>query len=331
MIFRDKTSAAVCVGGVAIIAAGFFMPPWLIDHFLSSLSRGLAVLGLMVLWRTGLISFGHGLYFGVGAYAVAFLYRNLDITDIFLRLGAGVLAATLLGWALGFILRRYRGIFFAMLSLAFSMVLYAVLVRSSIFGSTDGFTVPPPTFFGHSADLAGTRTMLLVVFSTFAVVAALAVHMYLQSTMGRLCTAIRDNEIRVDYLGFSVPAAVHAKYVISAALAGAGGSFMATVIGQVDPDSMINWTLSGELVFVAIFSGAGSVLAPFLGSVLFDLLRSNALLFAPHAWHFIMGATLLFIILVLPEGLWSLGASVRAAVARVFRRPARTAMGEQAK
>jgi len=84
------------------------------------------------------------------------------------------------------------------------------------------------------------------------------------------------------------------------------GPLTAMALGQVDPDSMVNWTASGELVFVTILSGPGSVIAPFIGSVVFELLRTYAFELLPHAWQLIVGGTLLAIIFFLPGGVWSL-------------------------
>ncbi len=100
--------------------------------------------------------------------------------------------------------------------------------------------------------------------------------------------------------------AIHVKYVISAALAGLGGAVLALSVGQVDPDSMVNWTVSGELLFVTILSGPGSVAAPFIGSLIYELIRTYAFEWLPHAWQLIVGATLLGIIFFLPGGVWSL-------------------------
>jgi branched-chain amino acid transport system permease protein len=302
----DVTTATLIAVSALLIVAAPLVPSWLVDQLLSGLALGLAVLGVMLLWRMGLISFGHGLYFGVGAYSTAFLYKYFGLTSFFVSLVTGIMAATLLGFVLGFLVRRYRGIFFAMLNLGLSMILYAILVKSSAFGSTDGFSVPPPSFFGKTFATDETRIALLFLLVLFSLGAGLALHRFLRSTLGQLTAAIRDNELRVDYLGFPGPVAVHIMYVISAALAGAGGTFMATVVGQVDPDSMVNWYLSGELVFVAVFSGAGSVIAPLVGSILFVLARGYALEIAPDGWQMIMGGVLLGTIMLLPGGVWSL-------------------------
>jgi branched-chain amino acid transport system permease protein len=257
----------------------------------------------MVLWRTGLVSFGHAFYFGLGAYAVAVVDIQFGVTDVLARLLIGAVVSGIAGFLLGFILRNYRDIFFAMLNTAISMVLYGIVVKTESLGSTDGFAISLPTIFGVSPE---TKYPLFVIITLVGVIAALGVNYYLKSTVGRLSTAIRDNEIRVEYLGYSVAQAIHLKYTLSTILAGGAGALMAMSLGQVDPDSMINWTVSGELVFVTILSGPGNVLAPFIGSLVFEVLRTYAFELAPQAWQLIMGATFLTIIFFLPGGIWSL-------------------------
>jgi len=302
-MLRDNTSKTVLFGGLALICVMFFAPNWIINQFMFGFSRALAILGLLVLWRTGLVSFGHAFYFGLGAYAVAILDIQLGVTDVFLRLLGGAIVAGLAGFLFGFIMRNYRDIFFAMLNTAISMVLYGIIVKTEVLGSTDGFAISLPTILGVAPE---TKYPLFVIITLIAILSALLVNYYLKTTVGRLTTAIRDNEIRVEYLGFSVAHAIHLKYTISAILAGAAGALMAMSLGQVDPDSMINWTVSGELVFVTILSGPGNVIAPFIGSLVFEILRTYAFELAPQAWQLIVGATFLTIIFFLPGGIWSL-------------------------
>jgi ABC-type branched-subunit amino acid transport system permease subunit len=206
---------------------------------------------------------------------------------------------------LGFLLRQYRDIFFAMLSLAFSMILYGSLVKSETLGSTDGFAVLEPRFLGWAPAAASGKHVLFLLTAAAAALGAWVVHRYLASPMGHLSTAIRDNEIRVEYLGYSVRRAIHVKYVLAAALSGAGGALVALAVGHIDPE-MAYWTASGEFVFVTILSGAGSVLAPFVGSALFEVLRTYATDYAPYSWQMVLGVCLLLLILFLPDGVWSL-------------------------
>lgn len=299
----DKTVRWTLLGFFVLAVAGNFMPNWVQNNLMFGLARGLAVLGLMVLWRTGLISFGHALYFGIGAYAVALADKHFGVSDIFVRLAIAMGASAFMGLCLGFILRKYRSIFFAMLSLAFSMVLYGVLVKVEALGSTDGFSVSATSILGWMPESKYTLFCAIIVACA---VSACMVQYYLKTGLGALTTAIRDNELRVEYLGYSVAKAIHYKYVISATLAGASGAMMAMALGQVDPDSMVNWTVSGELVFITVMAGPGSVIAPFIGGVVFEFLRTYAFEWAPHAWQLIVGGTLLAIIFFLPMGLWSL-------------------------
>lgn len=308
---KDWTIAGLTLGLIAAIVMGFLVPDWFLNVITISFARALAVLGLLVLWRAGLVSFGHALYYGLGAYTVALLGKTLGLTEVALLIPAALVVSGLVGFGLGFILRRYREIFFAMLSLAFSMILYGVLVKTEALGSTDGFSVSSPTFLGMTFDeVRQNKLAFYVLICGIGYIAAILVHKYLRSTLGQLTSAIRDNEIRVEYLGYSVSKAIHVKYTISAALAGVAGAALALTLNQVDPDSMVNWTASGELVFVTILSGTGSVAAPFIGSIIFDLIRTYAFQWAPHAWQLIVGGCLLAIIFFLPGGVWSLLARI---------------------
>lgn len=285
---------------------GALLPDWAIFLGIISLAKGLVVLGLMLLWRTGLVSFGQGLFYGAGAYTVGVLPQYVAITDALLLVAISAIGAGLLAFLLGFLLRRYREIFFAMLCMAFSMIFYGVLVKSESLGSTDGFNVVQTSYFGYApADPEEMQRILYVVTAIAAWLACLFVNRYLSSTMGSLTRAIRDNELRVEYLGFSAKEAVHFKFVIAGLLAGAGGALAAIAIGHVDPE-MVWWIQSGEFVFVTILSGVGNVLAPLLGSIVFEILRTFAIQYAPNAWQFVVGGCLLAVIMFLPGGLWSL-------------------------
>jgi branched-chain amino acid transport system permease protein len=200
-----------------------------------------------------------------------------------------------------------------MLSLALSMILYGVLVKSETLGSTDGVNVAQASFFGfrpHGPDY----TFALFWLSLGMVFWAwLGVSVYLGSVAGQLAGAIRDNEIRVEYLGISVTRLVHLKLTISAALAGAGGALAALSISHVDPQ-MAYWTTSGGFVFVTILAGAASVPAAFLGALLFEIVRTIAVALLPGGWQLILGSVLLLTILFVPEGLGSLVVRKRATV-----------------
>jgi ABC-type branched-subunit amino acid transport system permease subunit len=311
MKHRDRTRQVLAISFLALLISGPFLPQWALFLATLSMAKGLVVLGLLLLMRAGLVSFGQGLYYCLGAYAVGTLGQFLRISDALLMLLFAIVASCAVAAVLGLLLAAYRSIFFAMLSLAFSMVLYGLLVKSSALGSTDGFNIAVRRIAGLSLDEHG-RYLFFALSLILALSASLGVHGFLRSNVGRLAAAVRDNELRVEYLGASVRAVVYFNILIAAALAGLGGGLTALVVGHIDPD-MAYWTTSGEFVFIAILSGTGSVLAPFLGSLAFEVLRSFAYQYSPNTWQMVVGFAMLFVIALLPSGLWSIFALRRRA------------------
>jgi ABC-type branched-subunit amino acid transport system permease subunit len=145
---------------------------------------------------------------------------------------------------------------------------------------------------------------VLLSAAAVALAAALLVHRYLDTPLGRLAPAIKDNEIRVEYMGASARRAVHVKYVIAGGLAGIGGALAATAVGHIDPE-MAYWTTSGEFIFIAILAGTGSVIAPFAGALLYGVIHTMAYDLSPNTWQMTLGVALLLLIVFLPSGLWS--------------------------
>jgi len=300
-----KAAAAGAVALAALVAVALLAPQWLVFMTMLVLAKGVVVLGLLVLMRTGLVSFGQGLYFGIGAYAAALLSHHFRIADAAVMLAAGAVAAGLTAALLGLLLARYREIFFAMLSLAVSMILYGLLVKSSALGSTDGFNLHARSFLGIALAAGTERRVFLIAGAVCALVAALLVHRLFDGHWGRLATAVRDNELRVSYLGASPYRVVYVNYLIAGTLAGLGGALVALAVGHVDPETAY-WTTSGEFVFIAILGGTQSIAAPFMAAAIFEALRTVASQYAPNVWQMSLGLGMLVIIMFLPAGLWSL-------------------------
>ncbi len=306
-------AGSTVVGALAFVALGLlapWLPPWLISLATIAFANALVVLGLIILWRTGLVPFGQALFYAIGAYVVALLGKYTPIRDVFFVVIAGAIAAGIVAYLVGFLLARYREIFFAMLSLAMSMILYGVLVKTETLGSTDGFHVEVGSFLGWRPKGAMRNLMIFWVVLGFCAAAAWLVARYFRSVAGSLTHPIRDNEIRVEFLGISVDRLIHLKLVVSGVLAGIGGALAALAVQHVDPQ-MAYWTTSGGFVFVTILAGAGSVAAAFVGSLLFELVRSIAVTLVPGEWQMILGTALLLTILFLPEGLGSLVGRLR--------------------
>jgi len=290
---------------VLVAAAAPFLPAWIVSLATIAFANALVVLGLIILWRAGLVPFGQALYYAIGAYSVALMGRYTTLRDVFLLILIAALASGILAYLTGLLLARYREIFFAMLSLAMSMILYGVLVKTETLGSTDGFHVETPTLFGASPRGATALLVLFWLVLAFSAVSAFLVSRYFRSVAGALAVPVRDNEIRLEFLGISVDRLIHLKLVIAGILAGIGGALAALAIAHVDPN-MAYWTTSGGFVFVTILAGTGSVAAAFVGSFVFEFLRSIAVDVMPGTWQMILGSALLLTILFLPEGLGSL-------------------------
>jgi len=301
----DRTPLLIAAIAAILLLGGPWLPQWAMFIVTIAFAKGLVALGLMLLLRAGLVSFGQALYYCLGAYAAGALGRFLGIGDVFLQMLAGAAAAGLTAFVLGCLLAKYRGIFFGLLSLALSMILYGLLVKNEALGSTDGFNILPSTLFGIRPGPAWVRYAVLASAAVVAFGLALAVHRYLQTPLGRLAPAIKDNEIRVEYMGASARRAVHVKYVIAALLAGVGGALAATTVGHIDPE-MSFWTTSGEFIFITILAGTRSVVAPFAGALLYGAIHTTAYDLSPNTWQMSLGISLLLIIVFLPEGLWSL-------------------------
>ncbi len=287
-----------------LLAVGPLIPQWAIFIITIAFAKGLVALGLMLLLRAGLISFGQALYYCLGAYAAGALGRFMGISDVLAQMLAGALVAGFAAFILGFLLAKYRGIFFGLLSLALSMILYGLLVKNEALGSTDGFNILPSTLFGLRPGPEWVRYVVLAAAAVVSFMLALVVHRYLATPLGRLAPAIKDNEIRVEYMGASARRAVHVKYVIAAVLAGVGGALAATTVGHIDPE-MAFWTTSGEFIFITILAGTGSVVAPFAGALIYGVIHTTAYDLSPNTWQMSLGLALLLIIVFLPEGLWS--------------------------
>ena len=296
-------------GGVlltaALLVAGWFMPKWLTFLLTMAASHGLVSLGIVLLMRGGVVPFGQGLVFAAGGYSAALAFNRLGITDALGLALIGGAAATLVAAPFAPLLSRYRGIFFAMLTLALSMVAYGVLVKTEALGGSDGFNMGRATLFGQALPDARVGYLLFAVTIVIAAALALLARIYCDSTRGLVTQAVRENELRVEYLGGSVREAVAINFVLAAFVGGCGGALTVMSLGHIDPNFSY-WTTSGEFVFVAILGGSQSMLAVFVASTVLEVVRSFSSSYFPNTWQLALGLFLLFVIRFLPRGIGSL-------------------------
>ncbi|WP_255428378.1 branched-chain amino acid ABC transporter permease [Ramlibacter cellulosilyticus] len=300
-----STVLATAAGLAFLLAAGALAPRWLTSLATLALANGLVSLGIVVMMRSGVVPFGQGLVFASGGYAAALLFNKAGITDMVLLSALGGAAASLVAAPFAPLLARYRGIFFAMLTLALSMVLYGLLMKTETLGGSDGFNVSRGTLFGWKPPDGAAHYTLWAVTSAIVCLLAGWVRIYCHSQRGLLSLGVRDNELRVEYLGTSVANIVAWNYLIAAALGGVGGALAVLALGHIDPNFSY-WTTSGEFVFVAILAGHHSVVAVLASSFLLELVRSFSSAYFPNTWQLALGLFLLLVIRFLPDGLGAL-------------------------
>jgi ABC-type branched-subunit amino acid transport system permease subunit len=287
-----------------LIIMGLFIPNWLVFVITKAIAYGLVALGIVTLMRGGLVSFGQGFVFAIGGYTAGLLGTQAGLTDAILLLFISFLFTGFVGLIIGPLLARYRDIFFAMLSLAFSMVLYGVLIKIDAIGGSDGFVLPESTYFGILPSTEYADYMLYLVSIILTGIVSILLRYYYNSTPGLIALAVRENELRVEYLGASAFTVTVLNFTIAAGLGGMGGALNGIALGHIDPEFSY-WTTSGEFVFISILAGYLSVPAVFLAALLLELVRSFSGRYFPDTWQLILGIFLILSIIYIPTGIGS--------------------------
>jgi branched-chain amino acid transport system permease protein len=253
----------------------------------------------LLMGYTGLVSFGHAAFFGLGAYATAILLER-GVTSLWACLGFAVVVVGLYALVVAYFATARRGIYFALLTLIFAEVVFTFFRYTQTFGGSDGIQgVPAPTLVPGVALDTPLRNYYLVVaflFGTYALGRVLVT-----SHFGRVLVAIRENEDRARFLGYNVQRYKMAVCMISALLTGIGGALYPGRSAFATPDLML-WTVSGELIIMVMIGGLGTLTGPILGGAFFVVLQEKVSSYV--SWYFIViGLVLVFIVLFMPKGL----------------------------
>lgn len=261
----------------------------------------------VLLGYTGLLSFGHAAFFGGAAYAVGFAIRYGGINEVFLLLPIGILAAAALAVVIGYISVRHTEVYYSLLMLALSFLLYVLMVKLYTYtGGTDGVPIPTPTVagidyvaaWGYNGYLQGILYYIILVS---VVVSIGLMWVFMHSPFGLTLKTIRDSPARARAIGIPVVRYRWYATIVSGMFTGVGGVMYALLNSHITPDTVLHWSRSGELAFMAVLGGIGSFFGPVAGAGAFILLRSEAQQLTEY-WHFVMGAVLFLIIVFEPEG-----------------------------
>jgi branched-chain amino acid transport system permease protein len=324
----ETRSPVKTVTWAAVVALVLLVLPLVISPYQTiTLAYGLifaiAALGFnLLLGYTGLLSFGHSAYFGVGAYTVAFMVKYLNTASMEFFVLGSVVASMVVGVLFGFVCVRYTRIFFGILTLALSQVLWSLAFKFFwVTGGTDGLRVPTPALLGFRLGPRGDKTAFLagpyyyyVLVLFFVCVAVMWV--IVSSPFGKALQAIRDNEVRAEFVGVQIRKYRLIAFVVSAAFTGLAGALWVPLNGLTTPDIM-HWTFSGELVFMTVLGGFRTFVGPIVGAVAFNYLKTYAVSFTVY-WQLLLGVILVALVISLPTG-------IGGAAARLLARPRRAA------
>jgi branched-chain amino acid transport system permease protein len=308
---RSRDLLAVGLPAVALlIVIPFVATPYQTVLLSYGLIYAIAALGFnLLLGYTGLLSFGHCAYFGVGAYAVAFMVKYFKWSSMELFVLGGVLASAFVSLIFGFLCVRYTRIFFGILTMALSQVLWSLAFKFFWFtGGSDGLRVPTPTLLGgiwaqgpgsDKFDFLSHRYYfyVLALFVAAVVVMWLIVH----SPFGKALQAIRDNETRAEFVGVQVRRYRLVAFLVSGIYTGLAGALWVPLNGLTTPD-ILHWTFSGKIVFFTVLGGFQTFAGPIIGAIAFNYLEVYAVGHTVY-WQLVLGVVLVALVLVLPAGI----------------------------
>ncbi len=306
---------------LGVLALLGILPPllyWSGHAFYLDLATRLAILAIaavslnLILGYCGLISFGHAAYLGLGAYAVGipahhWLYGGLEewglaTTSGLVQIPLAVAVSGLFALVTGAICLRTRGVYFIMITMAFAQMVYYLIVSIETYGGDDGLVIDtrselPGVNFDNPLQLFGFAYVSLLI-------AMLIVRTIVNSRFGMVLQGAKGNDERVVTLGFNTYAYRLTAYVISGAMCGYAGALLGNFTTFISPE-MMDWTRSGELMFMVILGGSGSTLGPVLGAVVFIVLE-EVLSSLTIYWHLPFGLFLIAVVLYIRGGLMGL-------------------------
>lgn len=266
---------------------------------------GLAAMALnFLLGFTGVLSFGHAAYFGLGAYGAAMTIAYVA-PSTGLAILVGVVVGTLAAAVIGALIVKLRGVYFAMVTIAFGQVFYFIAFRwNSVTGGDDGLTGwhRQPLNFGFAqVDIAGNdKAFYYLALAVFAVGVAVMAWL-LRSPFGRTLIAIRENERRARFLGIPVERHIWMAFVISGTFAALAGTLYALLNNFTDPRAL-HWSLSGNFVIMAVLGGMRSFWGPLIGAAIFVVLQDYV---SSHTenWMSVIGVCFMLVVLFFPRGM----------------------------
>ncbi len=265
---RAQASALVAMIAIIIVAPAVLYPVFL----MKVLCFGLFASAFnLLIGYVGLLSFGHAAYFGMGSYVAAWTAKNWHFSSELAILSGGATGGVL-GLVVGWLAIRRQGIYFAMITLALSQMVYFFCLEASFTGGEDGIQqVPRSPLFGV-IPMQNDMALYWVIAAVF-LIGFLLIHRIIHSPFGQVLQAIRENEPRAISLGYRVDDYKLLAFVLSAALAGIAGGAKSQVFG-IATLTDVHWSMSGEVILMTLIGGIGTIFGPVMGALLFGALET---------------------------------------------------------
>jgi branched-chain amino acid transport system permease protein len=304
----DKRKKGVLLAALAVLV----LFPFAGATFYTELVTKVMILAIFALsldllvGYTGLVSFGHAAFFGVGAYALGLLAPKYEAANLWLTLPAAIVLAGICALFVGAFVIRVKGIYFIMVTLAFAQMFYFVFHDTRFGRGSDGISLnfKPVAVIGNFTpfDLANATHVYYFVFVAMLLV-FIFLRVLLRSAFGRALQGIRSNEHRMRSLGYPVYWYKLASFSIAGALAGLAGYLSALQFGFVNPE-LLSWHQSGNVLLMLILGGVGSLYGAVAGAFAFVALQELYSALTTH-WQLLLGGTIILLVIFLPGGLSS--------------------------
>jgi branched-chain amino acid transport system permease protein len=299
---RVVALAAVLLALAAVpLVAVAIGQPFYVDLFRRIMIFAIAAVSLdLILGYGGMVSFGHAAYLGIGAYAVGVLTHH-GVQNGYLQWAVAVLASMLVALAIGAVSVRTSGVYFIMITLAFTQMLYYLGISIEEYGGDDGMRLAAKSQFAGAIDLGNPMAFY------YLVLAILVASLYLgrrvvNARFGMVIRATRANEPRARAIGFSPYPYKLVAFVIAGGMCGIAGALLVNHTEYLTPEFM-HWTRSGEIMFMVILGGMSTLVGPVVGAVVVLLLETVLSGWTEH-WQIILGPFLVLVVLFAKRGLW---------------------------
>lgn len=272
--------------GLAPLITGWIDQPFYLDLLSRALILAIAASSLnLILGYGGMVSLGHAAYLGIGAYCVG-IPAYYDFYNGWLHLGLTIVVSGSFAFLTGLIILRTKAVYFIMITLAFSQMVYFTFVSLEEYGGDDGLVIYLRSEFPTWLTMEGPTALYYWIFGAL-LVTLLLIHRLVHARFGRVIVGSKFNEVRMQSLGFDTYRYRLTCYVISGILCGIAGMLLGNFTSFISPE-MMGWTRSGELIFMVVMGGAGSLFGPLVGTGAFVFLEQylpEIMKFVNPAWH----------------------------------------------